>query len=271
MTKLYLVSTPIGNLEDISYRAISTLNKADIIAAEDTRRTGLLLKNFEINNQMISYHKFNERKQTEKIIQYLKKEKSVALVSDAGTPAISDPGYLLVQQVIKEGFEVSAIPGPCAFISALAMSGLDTNSFTFFGFMPKQSGKKRDLITEMLNHTKTSVFYQSPHDFLDTIKRIHQLDTNKKIVVVREITKVFEERKEGTPAEILSYFAEGIKGEITVILAKGLEKKLSFTDGADMVEQLIKEGKYVKEACKEVAEQTGLSQRELYQHHIKSS
>ncbi|WP_353893325.1 16S rRNA (cytidine(1402)-2'-O)-methyltransferase [Proteinivorax hydrogeniformans] len=269
MGKLFLVSTPIGNLEDISYRAIRTLKEVDMVAAEDTRRTGILLKKFDIKKPMISYHKFNEKKQVEKIITHLQEGNEVALVSDAGTPAISDPGYILVEKVIAEGFEVSAIPGPCAFISALAMSGLDTTSFTFFGFMPKQKGRKNEFIKEMLEHNKTSVFYQSPHDFSDTLEQIYKLQPNKKIVVVREITKVFEERKDGTAEELLAYFCNGIKGEITMLLPKAEKKKPKLEEGAVMVKELVDDGRFLKEACKEVALNTGLSQRDLYQHYIK--
>ncbi|WP_072907570.1 16S rRNA (cytidine(1402)-2'-O)-methyltransferase [Anaerobranca californiensis] len=267
--KLYLCATPIGNLEDMSIRAIKTLQQVDYIAAEDTRRTGLLLNHFSIKTPMLQYHKFNEKKQVLKIINKILEGYNVALVSDAGTPGIADPGQILVEKALENNIEVIPIPGPCALICALIISGFDTTNFKFVGFLPKGTQKLKEL-EKLLLEPSTIVCYQSPHDLLDTLEKIEQLDPKRKIVVVREITKLYEERLAGTALELINIFKEkGIKGEFTLVIEGNKLPQYSFEQGIAEVETLLNQGYYLKDACKHVAGKMGLSQRELYQYMLK--
>lgn len=266
--KLYLCATPIGNLEDMSIRAIKTLADVDVIAAEDTRRTGMLLKHFDIKTPMAQYHKFNEKKQLTYMITLLLKGQNIALVSDAGTPGIADPGQVLVKEALENGIDVVSIPGPCALISALTVSGLDTASFKFAGFLSKGSKKKKEL-TDLLKERTTVVCYQSPHDLMDTLECIDEIDPNRIVVLVREITKMYEERISGTPRELVDVFEEkGIKGEFTLLFEGSSAIEHSLEDGIEEVKFLLDQGEYLKKACKEVASKMELSQRELYQNFI---
>ncbi|QNO14900.1 16S rRNA (cytidine(1402)-2'-O)-methyltransferase [Alkalicella caledoniensis] len=266
--KLYLCATPIGNLEDMSLRAINTLKGVDFIAAEDTRRTGMLLKHFSIESKLIQYHKFNERKQVDNIIELLDQGKDVALVSDAGTPGISDPGEILVRAVNGKGHKVVPIPGPCALICALTISGLDTSEFKFIGFMPKGNSKKPVLEKAMSEHC-TVVFYQSPHDLLSTLEQIEKIDNQRKVVAVREITKIYEEKIAGNAKELISHFNErGIKGEFTILIEAKEEEIHTISQGIVLVEELLEQGQFLKEACKNAAKELNLGQRDLYQFMI---
>ncbi len=269
--KLYLCATPIGNLDDISFRAIKTLKEADYVAAEDTRRTGILLKHFDIETPMLQYHKFNEKKQISKFIELLLDGKSIALVSDAGTPGISDPGEILVKECIATEIEVVPIPGACALICALTVSGLDTSQFKFIGFLPKGNQKKKAL-QSLIEEKNTTVFYQSPHDLISTLEYIGELDSNRIVVVVRELTKLYEETIRGTGYQLAEEFAKkGIKGEFTVVIQGKPHELPSFQKGVEAVEKLLGEGIYLKEACKIISSDTNLSQRELYQHMINKN
>lgn len=266
--KLYLCATPIGNLEDMSARAIKTLADVDLIAAEDTRRTGMLLKHFDIKTAMTQYHKFNEKKQLAFLIDKLLEGKNIALVSDAGTPGIADPGQILVKEALEKGVEIISIPGPCALICALTVSGLDTTSFKFVGFLSKGSKKKKE-IDELLKEKCTVICYQSPHDLISTLEYIDEIDSNRNLVLVREITKIYEERLSGTSKELIEIFKEkGVKGEFTLLLEGSRAVEHSFEDGIEEVEFLLEQGEYLKRACKEVATKMDLSQRELYQYFI---
>jgi 16S rRNA (cytidine1402-2'-O)-methyltransferase len=217
---LFIVSTPIGNLKDITLRAIDTLREVDLILAEDTRRTGKLLKEYMIKDkEMISYNDANKTRITQKAIELLKQGKDLALVSDSGTPGISDPGFYLVREAIKYNIDISPIPGPCALISALVCSGLPTDKFGFFGFLPKKDGKKRDVF-EWISKTDnlTFIYYESPHRIIKTLRLMDEIIPEKNIVIGRELTKKFEEFIRGKVKEVYQKVKK-IKGEIVLIIS----------------------------------------------------
>jgi 16S rRNA (cytidine1402-2'-O)-methyltransferase len=216
---LYLVSTPIGNLEDITLRALGVLKEVDLLAAEDTRHTGILLKHYNLHKSIISYHDFNKDKKASVLIEQLKSGKSVAVISDAGTPGISDPGYLLVKLAIQENIKVVPIPGASAFLSALVVSGLPTDKFVFEGFLSPKSGKRRKRLEELQEEKRTLILYESPHRFAKTLADISEILGQRKIVIARELTKKFEEIIRGTPDEIIQSFGERkIKGELVILI-----------------------------------------------------
>jgi 16S rRNA (cytidine1402-2'-O)-methyltransferase len=220
MTKLYLVPTPIGNLEDITFRAIRVLKEVDLILAEDTRNSGKLLKHFEINTPMQSHHMHNEHKTVENVVRQIQNGKTVALISDAGTPAISDPGFLLTRACVEAGLEVDCLPGATAFVPALVNSGLPNDKFVFEGFLPVKKGRQTRL--ELLaQETRTIILYESPHKLLKTLGQIKEFfGEDRQVSVSREITKIHEETVRGTVAEVLSHYeAKPPKGEIVVVVA----------------------------------------------------
>ena len=224
---LYIVSTPIGNLEDITLRALRTLKEVDLIAAEDTRHTGLLLKHFGIQTPLTSYFQGNELKKKEFILSKLSRGDRVALVSDAGTPGISDPGFRLIRTAIDNQISVIPIPGPSAVIAALSVSGLPTDAFLFRGFLPHKSKKKRDLLNELKEARETLVFYESPHRILETLKNILEILGDRQMVLTRELTKIYEEILRGKVREIQTQIAERqLKGEITLIISGRLREKM---------------------------------------------
>jgi len=217
---LYIVSTPIGNMEDITLRALRILKEADLIAAEDTRRTGLLLKHFGIQVPLTSYFEGNEFKKRDFIIAKLKEGKKVALVSDAGTPGISDPGFRLIQLAIESQFPIVPIPGPSAVITALSVSGLPTDAFFFKGFLPHKSKKRRDLLEELQDVRETLIFYESPHRISETLKDILEVLGDREIVLTRELTKMHEEIIRGKVSKIQDQIAgRTLKGEITLVIS----------------------------------------------------
>ena len=214
-----LVPTPIGNLKDITLRALDELKSADLILAEDTRTTGILLKHFEISKPLQSYHIFNEHKTVQKVIEIIKSGKKIVLVSDAGTPAISDPGFLLVRQCLESDIEVLCLPGATAFVPALVMSGLPSDAFVFEGFLPVKKGRQTKL-TQLKEEHRTMIFYESPHRIIKTIENfISFFGEDRRCSVSREISKMFEETVRGTLSEILAIFvAKPPKGEIVIVL-----------------------------------------------------
>jgi len=217
---LYIVSTPIGNMEDITIRALRILKEVDLIAAEDTRRTGLLLNHFGIQAPLTSYFEGNELRKREFILAKLKEGKNVALVSDAGTPGISDPGFRLIQLAIENQLPIIPIPGSSAVITALSVSGLPTDAFLFKGFLPHKSKKRRDLLKELENVRETLVFYESPHRISETLKDILEILGDREIVLTRELTKVYEEIIRGKVSEILNQVGDRtLKGEITLVIS----------------------------------------------------
>ncbi len=223
--KLYLVPTPIGNLEDITLRAIRILKEADIILAEDTRTSGPLLKHFEIDKKVFSHHQHNEHKASSEIVRFLKEGKNVALISDAGTPAISDPGFFLVREVLKNEIEIECLPGATAFVPALVNSGLPCDRFTFEGFLPVKKGRQTRL-KELTSEERTMIFYESPHRILKTLEELAVvLGEERQASVSRELTKLFEENIRGTLTEIKTYFeTHTIKGEFVLCVAGQVKK-----------------------------------------------
>lgn len=221
--KLYVVPTPVGNLEDMTFRAIRVLQEADLILAEDTRTSGFLLKHFEIKTPMQSHHKFNEHKTIDSIIQRLRSGQIVALISDAGTPAISDPGFLVVRACVENDIEVECLPGATAFVPALVASGLPNDRFCFEGFLPQKKGRQTK-INALVAETRTMIFYESPFRLVKTLSQLAAVFGNeRKASVSREISKFHEETKRGTLAELAQHYTENTpKGEIVLIVA-GLE------------------------------------------------
>lgn len=223
---LYLVATPIGNMEDITLRALRTLRECDCVAAEDTRHTGQLLKHFSISKPLLSYHQFNEARRSSEIVARLKNGEKVALVSDAGSPAISDPGERVVRAALNAGLTVEAVPGPSALVTALSASGLPTDSFHFHGFLPHKSGQRHRALCTALALPGTSVFYESPYRILKILKELETIAPARPVVLARELTKKFEEWLRGTPAALLSQMSQRTpKGEFVVLIG-GSEERL---------------------------------------------
>ena len=266
---LYLVATPIGNLGDFSPRALETLEKVDFMAAEDTRVSMRLLNHFEIRKPLVSYHEHNAATAGPAILNRLLAGESCALVTDAGTPAISDPGEGLVKLCAENGVEVLAIPGCCAAVNALAVSGLPTGRFTFEGFLSMNKKPRREHLDSLRNETRTMIFHEAPHklratldDFLDTF------GPDRKISLCRELTKLHEETLRMTIGEAVAYYGEkDPKGEYVLVVEGGIakeEKALTLEDGVAQVLALMEQGTRLKDAAKEVAAHTGLSKNELY-------
>ncbi len=223
---LYIVSTPIGNLEDITLRALRILKEVDLIAAEDTRRTFLLLKHFGIQTPLTSYFEGNELKKREFILSRLNQGDQVALVSEAGTPGISDPGYRLIRLAIEHSIPVVPIPGPSAVITALSVSGLPTDAFLFKGFLPNKAKKRRQLLEQLVEIRETLIFYESPHRLSETLKDIFETLGDREIALTRELTKVYEEVLRGKLSEVIPHLSEKkLKGEITLVIAGRTRKR----------------------------------------------
>ncbi|MCH2034180.1 MAG: 16S rRNA (cytidine(1402)-2'-O)-methyltransferase [Tenacibaculum sp.] len=219
MSKLYLVPTPIGNLEDITFRALTILKEVDYILAEDTRTSGKLLKHFDISTPMQSHHMHNEHKTVENIVKRIQAGETFALISDAGTPAISDPGFLLTRACIQNGVAVECLPGATAFVPALVNSGLPNDKFVFEGFLPVKKGRQTRLKL-LAEESRTMIFYESPHKLLKTLSNFSEyFGEERQVSVSRELTKMFEETKRGSVKEVLSYYTEKpAKGEIVIIV-----------------------------------------------------
>lgn len=271
---LYLVATPIGNLEDISFRAIRILKEVDLIAAEDTRQTLKLLNYYEISKPLISYHRHNEDVKQEILIQKLKEGKNIALVSDAGTPVISDPGEVIVKEALKENIKVIPIPGACALINALIASGLDTKEFSFYGFLSLNKKLRKEKLQEIKKENRTIILYEAPHKLMPTLKDLEKILENRKIVIARELTKIHEEFLRGTVLEILENYKEP-KGE-HIILIEGNNFKEETEEEKAIKEMTIEEHyKYYEEqgfskneVIKKIAKDKGVSKNEIYQLFI---
>ena len=217
---LYVVATPIGNLEDITLRAIRTLQEVDYIAAEDTRHSQILLQKYQIQKPLLSFHAWSDERKLQQLLEILREGKNVALISDAGTPGISDPGYVLIKAAREEGISVIPIPGPSAFLAALSASGLPTHQFVYLGFLPIKKGRKT-LLESFALEERTIVFYESPHRLLKTLQQLNELYPTRTLVLAREITKIHEEFFRGTAQEAYTHFsAKGIKGEFVVMMSK---------------------------------------------------
>lgn len=229
MGTLYLVSTPVGNLEDITLRAIRILSEADLILAEDTRVTGKLLNHLEIKKPMKSYHDHNKTKVTDRFIEQLLKGETIALVTDAGTPAIADPAFYIVREALQEGIPVIPVPGATAFVPALISSGLPSDRFIFENFLPSKASKRKRLFEEMKEEKRTTIFYESPHRIEKVLKEMEEVIPNTAVVVAREITKLHEEFLRGTPASLSAHFAiKKPKGEMVVLFNNTLKDNSLF-------------------------------------------
>jgi 16S rRNA (cytidine1402-2'-O)-methyltransferase len=223
---LYIVGSPIGNLSDISLRALEVLRQVNRIAAEDTRRVRILLNHYEIEKPLLSYHEFNEAKRTAEIVQYLEQGESIALVSDAGMPSISDPGFRLISRCQQNQIPFTVIPGPSAVITALVGSGLPTDRFYYGGFLPNKSGQRERELRAALQREASSIYFESPYRLLKTLETLNNLQPTCQICVARELTKHFEEFRRGTVSEIREHFVAHIpKGEITLVIAPGTDRK----------------------------------------------
>ncbi|MCF0135208.1 MAG: 16S rRNA (cytidine(1402)-2'-O)-methyltransferase [Lachnospiraceae bacterium] len=269
--QLILCPTPIGNLGDISRRVLETLQQADVIAAEDTRTSAPLLSHFDIHTPLISYHKFNEQERSHELLERVKRGETVALISDAGMPAISDPGQILVKKARELGLSVTALPGPSAFVTALAMSGLDSRRFIFEGFLPTDKDQRRLVLEELSESHHTTIFYEAPHRLKETLKLFASVCPDRHGAVVREITKRFEECRTGTLAELSDYFSENEPRGEFVILIEGRslssikeEKQKSFEEMSIEEHMALYKDLPEKEAMKQVARDRGVSKRDIY-------
>lgn len=237
--KLFVISTPIGNLEDITYRAIEVLKSVDRIAAEDTRRTKLLLKRFNISKPLVSYHDFNKQKRAELILQQILKGESIGLVCDAGTPGISDPGYFLIRKAIDHSIPVIPIPGPSAILTSLSASGLPTDTFVFEGFVEARASKRKKQLEQLKDEKRTIIMFETPHRILKSLEMILHILGNRQICIARELTKIYEEWIRGDVETVLSQLKErkGIRGELTLIIrGKGKGSKKEFTAKTDKMD-----------------------------------
>jgi 16S rRNA (cytidine1402-2'-O)-methyltransferase len=263
---LYIVSTPIGNLEDITLRALRVFKEADLIAAEDTRRSAKLLSHYGISKPMISYWREKEKVRSDEIIRRLQGGQSVALVSDAGTPGISDPGAVLIRKAIEEHVPVVPIPGPSAFVAALSISGLPTEEFTFVGFLPSRRVQRRKILKDLSLERRTLIFYEAPHRIIDTLADMEEMLGKRKAAVSREITKIHEEVLRGNIPEIAGEIRKNkVAGEFVIIVEGKVEgNRPSERDVLSEVSMLMKRGLGRKEAVKKIAGQYGLSKNELY-------
>ena len=269
---LYVVATPIGNLEDMTLRAIRILKEVDLIAAEDTRNTLKLLNHFEIKKPLISYHRHNEEIKVDNLIEKLKNGKKIAVVSDAGTPGISDPGEVIVKEAIKNNIEIVPIPGACAAINGLIASGLDTKEFVFMGFLPLNKKLRKEKLKEIENETKTIIVYEAPHKLKNTLEDLKEILQNRKVVLAREITKIHEEFIRGSIDEIISK-SEELKGEMIILLEgaelKEQEDELNDLSLEDHFEFYKKQGIEKKEIIKKIAKDRGVSKNEIYMKFVE--
>lgn len=268
---LYVVSTPIGNLEDITLRALRVLKEVDLVAAEDTRHTRQLLTHYGIHKPLISYHEFNRRLREENLVGELQKGKSVALVTDAGTPGISDPGEDLVSRVVQESIPLVPIPGPSALIAALSVSGLPTASFLFQGFLPSKPSARRKWMESVKQRPETLLFYESPRRLRSFLQDAREILGDRRVVIAREMTKIFEEVLRGTITQVLNQLAEEVKGEVTVILeGSPLREKGDAGTVTEMLRTYSEGlGMSMKEAVNRVAQDLGVSRREVYRESLK--
>ena len=268
---LYLIPTPIGNMEDISIRCLNTLKEVDVIFSEDTRVTSLLLSHFEINKKLVSSHSYNEDVTSNKLIDYLKEGKNVGLVSDRGTPVISDPGYKLAKAAIDNNFNVVALPGTTAFVPALIASGLNPQPFLFFGFLSNKSSKRKKELEDLKNYPYTLIFYEAPHRLLETLDDMYDVLGNRKICISREISKKFEEIYRDTLENIREQVKDA-KGEFVIVIDGNYEEKTY--DNLSIIEHVnlyIKEGYDVKEASKLVAKERKMTKSDVYNEYHKKS
>ena len=272
--KIYLVPTPIGNLKDMTLRGLEVLQSVDIVAAEDTRQSLKLLNHFEIKKPLISYHQHNEQGKSEDILEMVREGKSIAIVTDAGTPGVSDPGAIIVQKCIENNIEFEVLPGATAITTALVYSGLDTTKFLFRGFISRETKERKRLFDEIRNSKESLIFYESPHRLISTLNLLHTELGNRKIAVCRELTKLHEEIRRGSLEEVINYFSErSIKGEFVLVVEGKQQEEIDRENKEkweelsieDHIRLLMNEGLNKKEAIKKVAKDRGLQKNIVYQ------
>lgn len=272
--KLYIVGTPIGNLSDMSPRAVETLGKVDFIAAEDTRVTQKLLTHFSISKPMVSYHKFSGNKRGEDIVARLLDGESCAVVTDAGMPCISDPGEELVRDCHEHGIEIESVPGPSAAITALCMSGLDTSRFSFEGFLSVTKKQRDEHLEEIKDFTRTLIFYEAPHKLRNTLDDLLRVLGDRKIALCRELTKIHEEVIKGTLSEMTERYKQITPRGEYVLIVEGKQKsqeneEITLSDAALMAKELADSGVKPSDACREIASRTPFSKSEIYKKYLE--
>ncbi len=265
---LYLVATPIGNLDDMSFRAVKILNLVDIIYAEDTRVSGKLLKHFEIKKQLKTYHDFNKEVKTNEIINNLSNGQNIAIISDAGYPLISDPGYFLIREAIKNNFNVVSIPGANALLTALVVSGIPPHPFFFYGFLDSKEGKRKKEMEKLVDLKETIIFYESPHRIHKTVTNMFEVFGERDLVIARELTKRYEEIIRGTTSSLMEITE--LKGEIVLIL-QGKQNEVISSDLSilEEVNKLIESGVSSKDAIKQVAKNRNIPKNDVYMEYHK--
>ncbi|GAA2242837.1 16S rRNA (cytidine(1402)-2'-O)-methyltransferase [Herbiconiux moechotypicola] len=269
---LILAATPIGNLKDASLRLIELLEGAEVVAAEDTRVTAKLLRALGVENRprLIPLHEHNEREKAASLVE-LARDGDLVLVSDAGMPAVSDPGYQLVAAAVAAGVGVTVVPGPSAVVTALALSGLPTDRFTFEGFLPRKRGERTAAFRALAREPRTMVFFESPNRLAESLTDLAaELGAERRVAVVRELTKLYEEARRGTAAELAEWAAAGVKGEIVVVVAGAEPLAVDLATGVEQVLELVSDGQRLKDAAAAIAEATGLSRRDLYEGALAS-
>ncbi|MCI1467188.1 MAG: 16S rRNA (cytidine(1402)-2'-O)-methyltransferase [Lactobacillus sp.] len=269
--KLYLVPTPIGNLEDITIRAKKVLQNADYIACEDTRTSGVLLKAIGVHNKLLSFHKYNSESRAPELVKMMQEGAVIAEISDAGMPVISDPGFILVQACIEAQVPVVPLPGPSAFATAVIASGFDAQPMTYYGFLPRKASEQRPYFEQMNQFQGTSIFYEAPHRLRKTVANMAKIFApDRQICLARELTKVHEEFLRGNLEEINDYFQDhDPRGEYVVLVSPAAEKTqtISWPDLFEQVDQLVATGNSKKDAIKAVAKQAGISKNQLYDRY----
>ncbi len=267
--KLYIIATPIGNLEDITLRALNTLKEVDIIAAEDTRQTLKLLNHYNISKHLISYHRHNEDTKSDYLIEKLLEGQKIGLVSDAGTPGISDPGEEVIKKAIEENIEVIPIPGACAMINALICSGLDTKEFTFLGFLPLNKKLRKEKLKEIENATKTVILYEAPHKMKNTLQDLKDILKNRKICLARELTKIHEEFLRKSIDELLGEI-DNLKGEMILIIeaSQNVKQEVELTI-EEQYDEYKKQGLSKNDIIKKIAKERNTNKNEIYQMFLK--
>jgi len=273
MGTLYLVATPIGNMGDLSPRAAEILEAADLVAAEDTRVTGALLKKLGLEKKLVSYYEHNAAMRSSLLIRHLEEGKNIALVSDAGTPAISDPGEDIVEECIRRGIEIIPVPGPCAFVCALTVSGFSTRQFSFIGFLPAKPNDRKKQLEQLKHREETLIFYEAPHRLLKTLTDMSEVfGCDRRISVSREITKKFEEHIRGSLSQVLTHFETNpIKGEFVIVVQGGTREENSLNELSleEHMEFYQKKGLSQKDAIKQIAIDRNLPKREVYAYFHK--
>jgi 16S rRNA (cytidine1402-2'-O)-methyltransferase len=262
---LYIVTTPIGHLGDISERALDILRSCNRILCEDTRHSQILLRHYGIEKPLASFHSFNEKKREEEILQELAEGRTIALISDAGTPLISDPGHSLVRACIERELPFTAIPGPCSLIQALVLSGFDASTFQFIGFLPRETAALNQALRRALFFEGTTIAFESPHRLIDTLALLDRLDPQRKVAVARELTKTFQECRRGTPSKLLSHFQiHEPRGEIVLLIQKGEPPEVEM--GLEELVQILQEmhALSLKEAIKAAAKLKNLPKSDVY-------